>query len=117
MMSAQVVQLTIPGMAGKRRPSSPRQYREALLARTMKAREEAKLTREEMVERLSELSGTTIKPDTYKKWETRTPIPHHLIIPFCEITGSDPWELLTGTPFRLGRPITPGHPTRPRKAA
>lgn len=109
MFSGQIVQLTIPGMAGKRRPSSPSKYRDALLARTIFAREEAGLSREEMVAQLSELSGTTIKPDTYKKWETRTPIPHHLIIPFCEITGSDPWMLLTGVPFKLGRsPRFPG---------
>ena len=117
MLSAQVVQLTIPGMAGKRRPSSPRQYREALLARTIKARDDAGLSREEIVELLSDASGTTIKPDTYKKWETRTPIPHHLIIAFCEITGADPWMLLTGTPFKLGRsPRFPG-PRQARNAA
>lgn len=65
------------------------------------------LTREEVIEQLEDLTGIRIKLATYKKWETRTPLPHHLIIPFCQITGSEPYMLLTGVPFRLGQPRIP----------
>jgi hypothetical protein len=107
LFSAYVRQLTILGMAGRRRPSTPKQYREELLRRTESARLVAGLSREQVVEELSRLSGTKVKLATYKKWETRTPLPHHLIIPFCDITGADPYMLLTGQPFRLGRSASP----------
>jgi len=104
-------------MAGRRRPSSPKQYREDLLKRTEGARRMSGKSREQVVEELCALSGTKIKPATYKKWETRTPLPHHLIIPFCEITGADPYLLLTGTPFRLGRQFPTRSQLEPKNAA
>lgn len=63
------------------------------------------LSREEVIEQISDRTGQEVRLPTYKKWETRTPIPHMFIIPFCEITGSDPWMLLTGIPFRLGKSL------------
>lgn len=61
------------------------------------------LTREEVIALLSTRTGHKVELQTYKKWETRTPIPHMFIMPFCEIVGADPWMLLTGSPFRLGK--------------
>lgn len=117
MSPAIVIQLTIPGVSGRRRPSTPKQYREEFLRRTESARLVSGLKREELVEALAGLSETKIKLDTYKRWETRTLMPHHLIIPFCEITGADPYMLLTGTPFRLGRTTPPHLPAQHHKAA
>lgn len=62
------------------------------------------MSREDVIAALEERTGLRIKLATYKKWETRTLLPHHLIIPFCEVTGADPYMILTGVPFRLGRP-------------
>lgn len=104
-------------MSGGRKPSSPRQYREDVLARTKAARLMSGLSREDVIERLFEKTGHRVKLATYKKWETRTPIPHHLIIAFCEVTGADPWLLLTGSPFRLGRSGPPTLPIDTKKAS
>lgn len=75
------------------------------MERTKAARVMAGMTREEVIEQLSDRTGQKVDLQRYKKWETRSPIPHQFIIPFCEITGSDPWMLLTGTPFRLGKSL------------
>ena len=45
-----------------------------------------------------------IVPDSYRKWEKDSLLPHDLIVPFCEITGADLYELLTGSPFKLRLP-------------
>lgn len=117
MSPAEIVQLTIPGVSGRRKPSTPKQYREEFLRRTESARLVSGLSREELVERLAEASGSRIKLDTYKRWETRTLMPHHLIIPFCDITGADPYMLLTGQPFKLGRTPANRPPTPAKNAA
>lgn len=93
-------------MAAARRPRSPAQYLKDLLHRTQKARELAGIERPDMVARLRERTGYDITVDQYKKWETRTPLPHFCIIPFCEITGVDPWLLLTGKPLMLSKYTT-----------
>jgi hypothetical protein len=66
------------------------------------------LTREEVIALLSTRTGQKVELQTYKKWETRTPIPHMFIMPFCEIVGADPWMLLTGSPFKLGKTMPLG---------
>lgn len=110
-MTGQVIQLTMLGMAGPgRRPSSPTHFKDALLHRTKQARLDAHLSQEEVCARLSAAVGREIRPDTYRKWELPVAkggalIPHDLIIPFSDITGMDPYELLTGQPFKLGRRI------------
>lgn len=101
-MTAQIIQLTIPGMAG-RRPSAPSQYQHEILLRTKSARIVSGLTREQVCEELTARTGHKVNLATYKKWETRTPIPHFFIIPFCDTTRSDPYMLLTGIPFQIGR--------------
>jgi hypothetical protein len=103
LLTDNIIQLTIPGMSGGRRPSSPAKYIRDLLERTKSARVVSGLTREEVIERLSAQTNQKVDLARYKKWETRTPIPHQFIIPFCEIVSADPWMLLTGSPFRLGK--------------
>lgn len=104
-MTALMYQLSIPGMPG-RKVSSPAQYKKDLLERTRSARVMSTLSREAVVEQLCLRTGYKLKILTYKKWETRTPIPHYFLIPFCEVTGADPYMLLTGVPFRLGKVTT-----------
>lgn len=96
-------------MQAKRRPSTPKQYREDFIARIEAARLVSGMEREQVVEALCKRTGLAIKLDTYKKWESRALLPHHLIIPFCEVTGADPYMILTGVPFRLGRAVPNGH--------
>jgi len=89
-----------------RRPSTPSEFREEFFSRVKKAREDAKLDYVQMADALSAAVNRPIRPDSYRKWESDNMLPHDLIVPFCEITGADLFELLTGTPFRLrlGRP-------------
>ena len=83
--------------------STPAQYKRELIKRTEALRIASEMTREEVVRQLSAHTGQKLKLETYKKWELRTPIPHSFLIPFCEIVGADPWFLLTGKPFKLGK--------------
>lgn len=101
-MTAGIVQLTIWGMA-PRQMSSPAQYRKELIKRTEACRIASQLEREDVVRELERRTNSKLKQETYKKWELRTPIPHFYIMAFCEIVGADPWFLLTGKPFRLGK--------------
>lgn len=65
-------------------------YRQAFVKRTKYLREEAGFTQESMAKALR------ISKETYAKYEQRTPLPHHLIAPYCEATGHDPWYVITG---------------------
>ncbi len=117
-MTATVVQLTMPGMTiSPKRTATPRQYREDFLRRVISARTVAGMSREDVIAGLERGTGLKIKLQTYKKWETRTLLPHHLIIPFCEVTGADPYMILTGTPFSLGRSRPPMIQTQHHRAA
>lgn len=87
-----------------RQMSSPAQYIRELLERTKSFRISSMLSREQIVDELNRRTGQkTLSLATYKKWELRTPIPHAYIIPFCEVVGADPYFLLTGKPFKLGK--------------
>lgn len=88
---------TISYMVGARKPSTPATYRKQFIDRLRSLRIASGLTPEEIAERLD------VRMDTYQRWEKRTLIPHHLIIPFCDATHADPYLLLTGSPFQLGR--------------
>lgn len=101
-MTGQIIQLMIPGMSKPgRRPSSPSEYRRAFIERVRKARNDARLDHKQMAEALTEAVGRAIAADSYRKWESSNLLPHDLIVPFCEITGADLHELLTGHPFKL----------------
>jgi hypothetical protein len=101
-MTGYVIQLTIWGVTVKRQ-TSPAQYIKDLLERTKACRIASTLSRDDVVQQLSDRTGQKVKMEAYKKWETRTPIPHFYLIAFCEIVGADPWFLLTGKPFKLGK--------------
>jgi transcriptional regulator with XRE-family HTH domain len=102
----------------KRKMSTPAQHKKGILERTKFLREQSGLTREEIVREFAAHAGAFISIETYKKYETRTPIPHSLIIAFCEIVGGDPYFLLTGGPFRLGKgPSSSGDRGDPKKNA
>jgi len=65
-------------------------YHQAFLRRTREMRDGAGFTQETMAKALH------ITKDAYAKYERRTLMPHHLIARFCELTGHDPWFLITG---------------------
>ena len=100
-------QFQIPGMAKPgRRVSTPSDFRLEFIKRVKKAREDAQLSQERIASELSHRVGRRIAPDTYRKYEKLDGkkgalLPHDLIIPFCEICGTEPFELLTGNPFNL----------------
>jgi hypothetical protein len=84
-------------MVLRRRPSTPSAYREEFIdrvrsSRVMSGKEPADVAR-----------ALRVKLDTYLRWEKRVLLPHHLIIPFCEIVEADPYMILTGVPFSLGK--------------
>lgn len=90
-------QLTMLEMKGTRKASTPSQWRDAFIQRVKAARI---VSGKKPVEVAAAL-GVNI--DTYNRWETRALLPHHLVMPFCEVTGADPVMLLTGVPFNLGK--------------
>lgn len=102
-MTGIVVQLNILGVTGNRKETTPAAWRRAFIKRVKAARESVRpeLTREALVERLAKKIGAEVNLERYKRYESRSLLPHHWIIPFCEATGTDPWELLSGHPFSL----------------
>lgn len=40
-----------------------------------------------------------VSPENYAKYETRTPLPHHLVADFCAVTNTHPWELFSERPI------------------
>lgn len=100
-------QLTIWPVTGFRQPSTPATWRRAFIERVKAARVSAGITPKQVAEALS------VPLDTYKRWEKRALLPHHLIVPFCQAVSCDPVFLLSGTPFNLGRALSSG--LRPAK--
>lgn len=109
-MTAQVLQLTIPGMASPgRRVGTPREFRQEFATRIRLAREKIKFNHAQMAEELSRATGRNIVADTYRKWEAvgkkqNSLLPHDLIVPFCDLTKTHPFELLAAVPFRGAQP-------------
>lgn len=102
-MTAFVEQLTMWGMKGPgRRPSTPSDYRRDFVARTRRIRLNKYESHADIAKDLSHAVGRKIEPDTYRKYEKDTLLPHDLIMAFCELCEADPWALLTGTAFDLG---------------
>lgn len=98
MLGAQIP-LTMIRMAGTRKRSTPSAYRSQFIDRLRSLRVTSGLTTAEVAEALD------VRKDTYERWESRTLMPHHLLVPFCEAVGGDLWFLLTGSPFSLGRSL------------
>lgn len=86
-------------MVGKRKATTPSQYRRDFISRVKSARVMSGKTQAEMAEALS------VKLNTYQTWEIRALLPHQHIVPFCQETGADLLFLLTGIPFDLGRAL------------
>lgn len=91
-------QMTMLGMTIRRRPSSPSKYRTEFIARIKAARALAGKSHQEVADALG------VQKNTYTTWELRTLMPLQHVIPFCQFVGADPYQILTGQPFRLGRP-------------
>lgn len=93
-------QLTMLDMKGQRKASTPAMWRKEFIQRVKSARI---VSGRKPVEVATELG---VNLDTYNRWETRALLPHHMVMPFCRITGADPVMLLTGLPFDLGKAIS-----------
>ena len=65
-------------------------YLQSLLRRTKDLREARNLSQAEA----AQLIG--VKLDAYKKYEQRSPLPHHLIPRFCRLVGTSEGFFLTG---------------------
>lgn len=89
-------------MKGQRKPSTPSKWRQEFIERVKSARIVCGM---KPVEVAAELG---VSLDTYVRWESRSLLPHHLVMPFCQITGADPVMLLTGSPFNLGKALSRG---------
>ena len=70
--------------------NAPSVFNASFIERTRFAREESGLTQQEIATILG------IKQDTYKQYETRSPLPHRYVPAFCAATHiSEAW-LFTG---------------------
>ena len=95
-------QLSMLDMKGQRKPSTPSTWRKEFIKRVKAARI---VSGKKPVEVAAALG---VNLDTYTRWETRALLPHHVVMPFCQITGADPVMLLTGPPFDLGKALSQG---------
>jgi transcriptional regulator with XRE-family HTH domain len=69
---------------------TPAEYLKALLRRTQGLRERRNYTQAQMASFLG------ISVAVYKKYETRSPLPHRLINKFCLLADTDETYFLTG---------------------
>lgn len=76
------------------KPYTPTTYRKAFVERVRASRIQADKSPLEMAKLLG------IPKDTYHRYETRTLLPHHLLLTFCELTHQDLFWLVTGRRFR-----------------
>jgi DNA-binding XRE family transcriptional regulator len=71
-------------------------FKEQFLARTAHARETAGFTQEDMAAKLG------ITQALYSKYETRTPLPHDLVLIFCAMCEVTPgWMYTAVVPVRV----------------
>lgn len=96
-------------MTDKRRKQVPDRYRAEFTLRTQMARKAAGLTQEEMARRLGLVPADSEGParEFYAKYESRTCLPHHLVVPFCQETGADIVWYLSGKKPRGGHVAGP----------
>jgi DNA-binding XRE family transcriptional regulator len=70
-------------------------FKSEFIARTKQARDQSGLTQQEMADILR------IKQDTYKQYETRSPLPHQYVTAFCAATHVTTQWLFTGRHRRI----------------
>ena len=97
-MIGNIIPLTIAGMASPgRRQGTPSEFRKAFTGRVRGAREKIGYTYAQTARALTAASGREIFADSYRKWESgsqKTLLPHDLIMHFCDLTRTHPWDLL-----------------------
>ena len=84
----------IPDMSKRATPAA---FKKAVCKRVMAARIAAGLRHEDIAQAL----GMSL--DSVKRWESRSLIPHDLILPFCQLTNTKP-EVILADPKRERRP-------------
>lgn len=80
-------------------------YRMEFAERVRRAREKVGMSQPEMAAALTSAGGRLVSSDTYRKYEStsgkqNTLLPHDLILPFCDITSTHPFELLAPVPVQ-----------------
>lgn len=70
-------------------PGPASTFKRQFVARTKLAREKSGRSQEEMAADLG------LAQSTYHKYEVRTPLPHHLVLPFCTLCQITPEWLYT----------------------
>lgn len=81
------------------RNPSDSEFKRLFLARTRAARLKSKLTQEQMADALG------VEQSKYSKYEVRTVLPHHLIIPFCSLCEvSLPWLFTAAIEVHASKP-------------
>ncbi|WP_146090435.1 helix-turn-helix domain-containing protein [Rhodopseudomonas palustris] len=99
-----------PDNAGMTEKPAISDFKSMFLARTKFAREASGKTQQEMADALG------VEQSHYAKYETRSPLPHHLIVPFCTLCEITPAWLysaaITGAERKPRRRRTPQHPKK-----
>ena len=72
-------------------------FKKAVFERVKSARITAGLEHDQVAEALG------MSEDAVRRWESRSLIPHDMIVPFCDLTGAKP-EILLAPPKREKRP-------------
>lgn len=103
---------TFPGQSVTlTRRMTPQEFNEQFVRRVRQIREALGWKPILMAERMG------VPLETWRKYEKRTPLPHHLIPTFCRITGVEVWYLLTGeTAGKAPRVTATPHPQANRAA-
>lgn len=65
-------------------------FKQQFIDRTAYAREASGLSQEEMGEHFQ------LKQGTWKQYETRSPLPHYMVVRFCNLVRCDIYWLYTG---------------------
>lgn len=86
-------------------------FNQGLCERTQRFRKERNLTQQHM----ATLLGVPV--DRYRKYETRSPLPHYLVERFCLIVDCTMDELLLGTPRKARKPALVSDKPKSRKSA
>lgn len=81
---------------------SQQEFNDAFLKRIKRLREERGWSAERMAKALG------VPAERYRKYESRTPLPHYLIEPFAILVDRDILYVLTGAPSRRKHTLESG---------